>query len=324
MGSYLVTGGAGYIGSHMVWLLSQYGGKVITLDNLSTGHRDAVSYGKFIEGDVGDQAVLDKIFAQEKIDLVFHFASSTSVGESVTAPDLYYRNNFCETLNLLEAMARHNVKRLVFSSTAAVYGVPHSNLIDEGHDKLPINPYGKTKHFTEELIKDFDVAYGVKCIALRYFNAAGAHPDGILAERHDPETHLIPIALRAALESSSKMTINGVDYNTHDGTCIRDYIHVMDLVGAHWLASQKLLSDSVSRVYNVGSGTGYSVRQVLASIEKVTGKKVKYEVGPRRVGDPAFLVACSRKLVDDLGWKPMYSDLDNIVKDAYNSLYSVE
>mgnify|MGYP001073486815 FL=1 len=313
----LVVGGAGYIGSHMVKHLLQRGCDVVTFDNLSTGHRDAVLGGEFVLGALADRAALDALFSQYKFDAVFHFASFIQVGESVKEPAKYYANNVVNTLNLLDAMVAHGVGRFVFSSTAAVYGEPAYTPIDEAHPKQPINPYGKTKWMVEQILEDYDRAYGLRSIALRYFNAAGADPEGQLGERHDPETHLIPLVLQAASGRRPHISVFGRDYDTPDGTCIRDYIHVADLADAHWLALDKLMQGAASAAYNLGNGNGFSVQEVIDAAASVTGRPIPVVDAPRRDGDPARLVADSTAARQALNWQPARFDLESIIEDAW-------
>jgi len=313
----LVVGGAGYIGSHMVWLLGRKGVDVVTLDNLSSGHRDAVLHGQFVHGDIADRLVLDKVFSEHNFDAVMHFASFIQVGESVQDPAKYYLNNFTNTLNLLNAMRTHNVGRFIFSSTAAIFGEPEYISIDEAHPKHPINPYGWSKLMVEQALADYDRAYGLKSVSLRYFNAAGAHPDSLIGERHDPETHLIPLILQAASGHRQNITVFGRDYKTPDGTCIRDYIHVLDLAEAHWLALQYLQADGQTTAFNLGNGNGYSVESVIQAARRVTGKAIPVQEGQRREGDPARLVANADEIKLRLGWQPVYADLDTIVAHAW-------
>lgn len=313
----LVVGGAGYIGSHMVKQLLRSGHEVVTLDDLSTGYRDAVLGGGFILGSIADRALLDRVFAEHRFDAVFHFASFIQVGESVTHPAKYYANNLANSLNLLDAMVRHEINHLVFSSSAAIFGEPRNIRIDEDHPVAPINPYGATKAMVEQILRDYDRAYGLKSVSLRYFNACGADPEGELGERHDPETHLIPLALQAVSGRRESLTIYGRDYDTPDGTCIRDYVHVCDLCDAHLLALEYLQDGAASNAFNLGNGDGFSVQQVIDTVSIVTGKKVPVIDGPRRPGDPARLVADSGKANKTLGWKPRYSDLDVIVSHAW-------
>jgi len=312
----LVVGGAGYIGSHMVKLLSLQGCHVMTLDDLSSGHRDSVLAGEFIEGSCGDRALLDSVFSQG-FDAVMHFASFIQVGESIQQPDKYYENNFVNTLVLLDAMRAYDVNRFIFSSTAATYGVPQYTPIDEHHSQQPINPYGRTKLMVEQLLADYDKAYGMKSICLRYFNAAGADSEGQLGERHDPETHLIPLVLQAASGHRPHISVFGRDYDTPDGTCIRDYIHIEDLCSSHWLALQSLMNGADSQTYNLGNGNGFSVQEVIGTAERVTGRKIPVVDAPRREGDPARLVADSTLARDKLGWQPQYTDLATIIDHAW-------
>lgn len=312
----LVIGGAGYIGSHMVKLLGQLDCSVTTLDDLSSGYRDAVLCGDFVRGNFGDRSVLDTVLSRG-FDAVMHFASFIQVGESVQHPDKYYRNNVTYTLALLDAMRAHGVNKFIFSSTAATYGKPQYTPIDEKHPQQPINPYGRTKLMVEQALVDYDRAYGLKSVCLRYFNAAGADPEGHLGERHDPETHLIPLVLQAASGRRPSISIFGRDYDTPDGTCIRDYIHIQDLCSAHWLALQSLMNGAESQSYNLGNGNGFSVQQVIDVAEQVTGLKISVINGPRRDGDPDRLVADSRLARDSLGWQPQFRDLLNIVEHAW-------
>jgi UDP-glucose 4-epimerase len=312
----LVIGGAGYIGSHMVKMLGQQGCRVTTLDDLSSGHRDAVLCGDFVQGNFGDRAVLDAVFSQG-FDAVMHFASFIQVGESVQQPDKYYRNNVAYTLGLLDAMRAHGVNKFIFSSTAATFGEPQYSPIDERHPQQPINPYGRTKLMVEQALADYDKAYGFKSVCLRYFNAAGADPEGQLGERHDPETHLIPLILQAASGRRSHISVFGQDYDTPDGTCIRDYIHINDLCSAHWLALQSLMSGQSSQAYNLGNGNGFSVQEVIDAAKQVTGRNIPVQHAPRRAGDPARLVADATQARQKLGWQPQYADLATIVQHAW-------
>lgn len=319
----LVVGGAGYIGSHMVYHLAKQGVDVITLDNLSTGHRDAVLAGEFIQGDCGDREILKHIFSKNTIDAVMHFASSIEVAESVKNPAKYYQNNLVNTLALLEEMRSASINKFIFSSTAAVYGEPEYIPIDEQHPTKPLNPYGSSKLMVENILSDYDKAYGLKYICFRYFNAAGAHPDGILGERHDPETHLIPLILDAVNNPSKKISIYGDDYDTPDGTCIRDYIHVQDLVEAHWLGVKKLLEQEISATYNLGNGSGYSVNEVIEVAQAVVKLPLAINKCTRRPGDPAKLVALSSRAKKDLKWIPQYMNLENIINHAWQWKISV-
>ena len=314
----LVVGGAGYIGSHMVKMLHLARHDVVTLDNLSNGYRDAVLYGEFVEGDIADRQVLDNLFTKHKFDGVMHFASYIQVGESVEKPSMYYENNVSNTLMLLSAMVDAGIKSFIFSSTAAIFGEPEYVPIDEKHQQQPINPYGHSKLMVEQILKDFDNAYGLKSVCLRYFNAAGADADGELGERHIPETHLIPLVLQAASDRRANISIFGTDYDTPDGTCVRDYIHIEDLCSAHLLALEYLVDGGGSRVYNMGNGQGYSIRDVIDTVKRVTGTDFDVLEVPRRDGDPARLVADSTQLQKDLGWQPKYPDLETIIQHAWN------
>jgi len=313
----LVVGGAGYIGSHMVKLLSQRGCEVTVLDNLSGGYRDAVLAGRFVLGDLGDADLLEALFQSERFDGVMHFASHIQVGESVREPAKYYRNNVFKTQHLLDTMVSHQVKPIIFSSTAAIFGEPIRVPIDEEHPKNPINPYGRGKWMVEQMLRDYEVAYGLKAICLRYFNAAGADPAGELGERHEPETHLIPLVLRAAAGRQPRITVFGADYDTPDGTCIRDYVHVTDLCEAHWLALRHLWADGESAAYNLGNGNGFSVREVIDTARAVTGREFAVEYGERRPGDPARLVADSRRARSELGWEPRHAELATLIGHAW-------
>lgn len=314
----LVVGGAGYIGSHMVKMLHLAGHEVVTLDNLSNGYRDAVLFGEFVEGDIADRGLLKTLFSKHEFDGVMHFASYIQVGESVEKPSMYYENNVSNTLTLLSAMVDAGIKSFIFSSTAAIFGEPEYTPIDENHHKHPINPYGQSKLMVEQILNDFDSAYGMKSVCLRYFNAAGADADCELGERHIPETHLLPLVLQAASGRRKAISIFGTDYDTPDGTCIRDYIHIEDLCSAHLLALESLVSGGNSKAYNMGNGQGYSIRDVIDTVKKVTGKEFEVVESPRREGDPARLVADSMQLQADLGWKPKYSDLETIIQHAWN------
>ena len=313
----LVTGGAGYIGSHTVRALLARGHDVVVLDNLSFGHRQAVPAERLVGGDLNDAALVERLFAERKIEAVVHFAAFAFVGESVTDPAKYYANNLINSLALLEACRRHGVQKFVFSSTCATYGTPTKVPIDENEKQLPINPYGNTKLAFERALADYAGAYPFGYCALRYFNAAGASPDGTIGEDHDPETHLIPLAFQAAMGKRSHLDIFGTDYPTPDGTCVRDYIHVDDLAAAHILALEKL-APSAQWQYNVGVGRGFSVREVIRTVEDVSGLKVPVKLGPRRAGDPPELVANADKIRRELGWSPRYADLRPIVETAWN------
>jgi len=313
----LVVGGAGYIGSHMVKRLEQAGYFPLVLDNLSQGHRDAITQGRLIVADMGDSCALDVLFQSYDISAVMHFASFIQVGESVMLPGKYYENNVGNTVRLLEAMVRHGVVNFIFSSTAAIFGDPDYVPIDEKHPKRPINPYGRSKLMVEQILDDFTQAHGLKAVCLRYFNAAGADPEGQLGECHDPETHLIPLVLQAASGRRETITVFGRDYDTPDGTCIRDYIHVQDLCDIHLLALESLLSGGSGGHYNLGNGNGYSVEEVIAAAERVTGKRIAQTEGARRAGDPPRLVADSRLAQTVFGWTPHLADLDTIIRHAW-------
>jgi len=312
----LVCGGAGYIGRHMARWLSKRDIRATVLDNLSTGHRAAVRWGELIEADLLDPASLDRAFDGHRFDAVMHFCARSLVGESMLDPYGYYASNVSGTLNLLRAMRRHDVARLVFSSTAAVFGQPQSDRIDEDHPTQPINPYGASKLMVERILADAATAYGLRSVALRYFNAAGASPDGDIGEAHDPETHLIPNALRAALGRGPGLKVFGDDYPTPDGTCIRDYVHVDDLADAHLRALDYLDKSAGAHAFNLGNGQGFSVREVIAAAEAVSGHPIPYTVEARRTGDPAVLVASSEKAREHLGWQPAYTTLEPILETA--------
>lgn len=314
----LVTGGAGYIGSHMVKRLAQEGHGVVTLDNLSTGYADAVRYGEFVQGDTHDAALLDDLFQLHGFSAVMHFSAFSLVAESVTDPAKYYQNNVCATRSLLDAMVRHGIKHFIFSSTAAVFGEPEYVPIDERHPTRPINPYGRSKRMVEGMLDDYSRAYGLRSVSLRYFNAAGADPEGELGERHEPETHLIPLVLQAASGRRECIAVYGTDYDTPDGTCIRDYIHVYDLCEAHRLALQWLLAEGASRVFNLGNGQGYSVREVIEVATRLTGREIPVSYEGRRAGDPARLVADATLAERELGWRRHYPELEAILRHAWH------
>ncbi|WP_071189778.1 UDP-glucose 4-epimerase GalE [Trichormus sp. NMC-1] len=316
----LVTGGAGYIGSHAVLALVQAGYQVVILDNLVYGHRDLVEkvlQVELIEGDIEDRPLLDHLFKTHDVAAVMHFSAYTYVGESVTNPAKYYRNNVVGTLTLLEAMLAASIKKFVFSSTCATYGVPKFIPLTEEHPQNPINPYGTTKLMVEQILSDFDVAYGLKSVRFRYFNAAGADPNGLLGEDHNPESHLIPLVLMTALGKQESISIFGIDYSTSDGTAIRDYIHVSDLADAHILGLEYLLEDGESEVFNLGNGNGFSVREVIAAAQEVTGKIIPVQECDRRPGDSPVLIGTSEKAKKVLGWKPQYPDIKDIVAHAW-------
>jgi UDP-glucose 4-epimerase len=320
----LVTGGAGFIGSHVNEMLYENGYKTIVLDNLVSGNQKTLMHGTFVEGDISDPEVLDQIFTTYPIEAVMHFAAYIEVGESVTDPLKYYRNNVCGTLALLEAMQRHHVNVIVFSSSAAIFGMPSVDQIVEESPHQPINPYGQTKLMIEKILQDMDKAYGLRYSCLRYFNVAGGDPAGRLKNYQKKAMNLIPIVLRALQKPDSVVTIFGTDYPTHDGTCIRDYIHVYDLASAHIASLEKLLSGGASHAYNLGNGRGYSVREVLAAVEKVTGFKVPVKEGVRRAGDPAILIANPEKAFQELGWIPQYPSIEAMVEHAWIALQKDE
>jgi UDP-glucose 4-epimerase len=313
----LVIGGCGYIGSHMVKCLLEAGHRVTVLDDLSAGFRDSLLGGELVVGDCGDRSLLDSLFSSGKPDGVLHFASLIQVGESVIDPAKYYQSNVAKTLTVLEAMKDHGCGPLIFSSTAAIFGEPVRVPIDEAHPGQPINPYGMSKFMVEAMLRDFDRAYGLRSVALRYFNAAGADPGARIGERHDPETHLVPLALQAILGRRPPLKVFGRDYDTPDGTCIRDYIHVDDLADAHLLALEYLWQGGTSTAFNLGNGAGFSVQQVLDTAARVAGQPVPATDAPRRDGDPARLVADARLAKATLGWKPRHGDLETIVRHAW-------
>ncbi len=314
----LLVGGAGYIGSHMLKMLLGAGHQVVTFDNLSSGHRDAVLGGEFVQGDLADTVALAQVFTQHQPEAVMHFASYIQVGESVKRPDIYYQNNVTNTLNLLNTMLKHEVKKFIFSSTASIFGEPKAVPIDELHTKQPANPYGKSKWMIEQVLADYDVAFGLKSICLRYFNAAGADPDGQLGERHDPETHLIPLLLQVASGRKPAINVFGKDYDTEDGTCVRDYIHVVDLCKAHLLALHYLEQHQQSNQFNLGNGKGFSVQEVINTVQRVTGRLIHVIDSPRRSGDPTRLIADATRAQRELAWQPSLSDLETIVQHAWN------
>ena len=311
--SILVTGGAGYIGSHMVLLLAEQGYDVVTVDNLGRGCRDAVLAGEFVPGDLTDPAALDRLFTARKFRAVLHFAALAYVGESVREPDIYYRNNFVGSLNLLDAMRWHGVDSLIFSSTCSTFGEPQYVPIDEAHPQHPINPYGRSKWMVEQVIADYGAAYGLKSVCLRYFNAAGADPAGRVGNRSQPQVRLIPLVIQAASGRVPKVSVFGRDYNTPDGTGVRDYIHVTDLCQAHLLALRRLLDGAGGTDYNLGNGQGFSVQEVIDVAREITGRPIHVVDEPRRPGDPACLIGDSRKAQAELGWEPRYSELRTIV-----------
>jgi len=313
----LVTGGAGYIGSHMVKALLNEGRDVVVLDNLSTGYRDLVGGGTFVEGDINDASTLDEIFTRFPIQVVMHFAAFSQVGESSENPLKYHQNNIGGTITLLTRMLSHNVLRFVFSSSAAVYGSPPTQPIGELSPRAPTSPYGFTKMCMEQILSDCALAHGLRHCSLRYFNAAGADESATIGERHDPETHLIPLILKVAAGKRDAITIFGTDYPTPDGTCIRDYVHVSDLADAHLRVLEGLERDDLPTVFNVGTNVGFSVREVIDSVERVTARPIQRILGVRRPGDPPELVADATLLAETLGWQPCYRDLDDIVATAW-------
>jgi len=313
----LVTGGAGYIGSHAVAALLEKGEQVVIIDNLYQGHREAVIGGKFYEGDLRDADFLARVFQENDIDGVIHFAANSLVGESMKDPGKYYHNNVYGTLCLLEQMQKTGVSRIVFSSTAATYGEPERVPIDEYDRTVPTNAYGETKLAMEKMIRWFDVAHGIKFVSLRYFNAAGAHLSGKIGEAHHPETHIVPLILQVALGQREHISVFGDDYPTEDGTCIRDYIHVSDLADAHILALEGLRNGADSAIYNLGNGSGYSVKQVIEVSRQVTGHPIPAKYEPRRAGDPAVLIASSERARKELGWTPRFGKLEDIVSSSW-------
>lgn len=317
MGKILVCGGAGYIGSHCNKMLSEAGYETVVFDNLVYGHREAVKWGELVIGDLADSQSLEELFSHYQFDAVLHFAAYAYVGESVTDPEKYYYNNVVNTLNLLHVMREHGCKRLVFSSTCATYGEPERVPITEDMPQNPINPYGATKLMVERIFKDYSKAYGLQFVVLRYFNAAGADPDGEIGESHDPETHIIPLVLDAASGLRPDVKVFGTDYDTPDGSCVRDYIHVTDLASAHLQALKYLESNQPSDFFNLGNEKGTSVLEVIESARRVTRKEFQVELADRRPGDPAKLVGASSKTKRILGWKPEYEDIDTIVSHAW-------
>lgn len=318
-GPILVVGGAGFIGSHMVLALRKAGHETVVLDNLSKGHQDAVLDAELIITDMADKKSLNALFAARHFAAVMHFASFIEVGESVRFPAKYYQNNVAATLDLLDVMLANRVKHFIFSSTAAVYGEPQYSPIDEAHPIAPINPYGRSKWMVEEIIQDYAKSDGLRYAILRYFNAAGADPQGRLRERHEPESHLIPLVLQAASGAREKITVNGRDYPTPDGTCVRDYVHVSDLCDAHLLALSALLNGQPDILCNLGTGQGYSVQQVIEVAGRVTGRDIPVVDGTRRAGDPAVLVACAARAEKILHWQPRYADLYDIIQHAWKA-----
>ena len=317
----LVTGGAGFIGSHVNEELHQQGYRTIVLDNLTTGNPKALVHGTFIHGDCGDSVLLDQIFTTYKVDAVMHFAAFIEVGESVQNPLKYYQNNVCKTLTLLDAMHRHNVNVFVFSSSAAIYGMPIVTSVVETCPQHPINPYGHSKLMIETILQDMDSAYGFRSGCLRYFNVAGGDPSGKLKNYQTKPLNLIPIVLRSLHNPDTQITIFGTDYPTLDGTCVRDYIHVMDLASAHLASLERLLAGGPSHAYNLGNGRGYSVGEVIAAVEKVTGQHVNVIEGAPREGDPAILIANAEKAMEELGWQPLYPSIESMVEHAWMAIH---
>lgn len=317
MKNILIVGGAGYIGSYMCKYLAKNGYHPIVLDNLVYGHRQAVKWGPFIAGQMADTKLLDQIFKEHSIAAVMHFAAFCYVGESVEDPGKYYQNNVAATITLLEEMLKKNIKNFIFSSSCAVYGEPVEIPITEQHPYNPINPYGRSKLMVEQILQDFRAAYGLEYVALRYFNAAGADPEGEIGEEHNPETHLIPLVLKTALGQRETINIFGDDYATKDGTCIRDYIHIDDLAQAHLLALNRLLNGLPGGQYNLGNGDGYSVKEVIEVARNITSKQIPAKIVERRPGDPAVLIGSSEKAFKELGWKPQFADLNAIVETAW-------
>ena len=316
--SILVCGGAGYIGSHINKELHRQGYDTIVFDNLVYGHPEAVKWGRFVHGDLSHAEEIDSVFSENRIDAVFHFAAYAYVGESVQEPEKYYFNNVAATLNLLKTMRKHGCNRIIFSSTCATYGEPERVPITEDMPQRPINPYGASKLMVEQIFRDYEKAYGLRFAVLRYFNAAGADPEGEIGESHNPETHLIPLVLDAAAGKRPDIKIFGTDYDTPDGSCIRDYIHVSDLADAHLLALRYLNQGGNSDFFNLGNERGTSVREVIQSVKKITGKSFTVTQAGRRPGDPAVLVGSSEKARRVLGWKPRYPEIDDIVRHAWN------
>lgn len=313
----LVCGGAGYIGSHMVRHLLAEKHDVVVFDNLSTGHRESIGDVTLVEGDLSDTRALQALFAAHRIDAVMHFCALSLVGASVKEPYLYYQNNVAGTLNLLQAMRMASVNKLVFSSTAAVFGNPECELIDEDHPTRPINPYGASKLMVERILADAALAYGLRSVALRYFNAAGADPSGDIGESHEPETHLIPNILRAALGKGGQLKIFGDDYPTRDGTCVRDYVHVNDLATAHLRAVEFMSAHDGAHVFNLGNGQGFTVLEIIAAAERILGRSIVFARAPRRPGDPPVLVASSKRAREQLGWSPAFTNIEGIIETAY-------
>jgi len=313
----LITGGAGYIGSHTNRCLSEKGIETIVLDDLSDGHREAVIVGQFVQGDFGNKALLDQVMTENNIDAVIHFAAYASVPDSVTRPARYYHNNVTNMQTLLDCCVAHGIKHFVFSSSAATFGQPQYTPMDEKHPQQPINPYGMTKLIGEKMLADYERAYGIRYCAFRYFCAAGDSKDGLIGEDHNPETHLIPVMVRAAI-SDKPFSVFGTDYLTRDGSCIRDYIHVLDLAEAHYLGLKYIMDNDCSDCFNLGSNTGFTVLEMIHTLEKVIGKSVPHVLNGRREGDPDTLVASNEKAMRVLGWKAEHSGIEEILSDVWN------
>ncbi len=316
----LVTGGAGYIGSHTCKALANAGYEPVSYDNMVYGHDELVKWGPLEVGDILDGERLKEVIDKYSPDACMHFAAFALVGESVEDPAKYYKNNVLGTLSLLEALKEKGINRLIFSSSAAVYGNPVKTPIPDDHSLSPVNPYGETKRIMEGVLRDFGAAYGLKSASLRYFNAAGADPEGESGELHDPETHLVPLVLEVAAGKREHITVFGDDYDTRDGTCIRDYIHVTDLADAHVRALERLGKGDTTKAYNLGNGNGFSVLEVIETARKVTGHPIPVEIGSRRAGDPPVLVADSSRIMEELGWRPLFDDLETIIETAWNFL----
>lgn len=314
----LIVGGAGYIGSHTNKIMSQRGYENVVFDNLVYGHREAVKWGKFVFGDLCNKAQIRSCLEENRIDAVMHFSAFAYVGESVIKPALYYQNNVVNTINLLDVMRQYDVRYFIFSSSCATYGMPKQIPITEEHPQQPINPYGRTKFMIERILEDYDHAYGIKHISLRYFNAAGADPEGEIGERHEPETHLIPLTIFAALGKRDSISIYGTDYSTDDGTCVRDYIHVNDLADAHIKALEYLRDSGQSAVFNLGNDNGYSVRKIIERVKMVSQRDFNVVEQERRPGDPPVLVSSSARAANILGWRPQFADIDSIIATAWN------
>lgn len=314
----LITGGAGYIGSHCNRYFNEKGIHTVIVDDLSDGHEESVVAGKFVKGSFGDKALMEKILKEEKIDAVIHFAAFASVPDSVVRPSRYYYNNVSNMLNLLDAMVATGVKYIVFSSSAATFGEPVYTPIDEKHPQNPINPYGRTKLIGEHMLKEFETAYGIHSCSFRYFNASGCSHDALIGEAHNPECHLIPLVIKSALYGNPKLKVFGNDYDTRDGSCVRDYVHVEDLAAAHYLGLKYIMENNCSKQFNLGSQTGFTVLEIIHAFEKISGLKVPYDIVGRRPGDPAVLVASNEKAKKLLGWKLENSSLEKILTSALN------